>query len=185
MLMTTRFPVARRLDARDLKILEIIQTRGRISKKALADAIGLSLTPCFQRLQRLEREGFIRSYRGVVDPQRFGAVIWAYTEITLARHRALDFKVFESAIRGIPQVLECDAVGGGIDYLLKIVASDVPHYQRIIETLLGLDVGVDSYCTYIVTKRIKEGAPIPLTLLAPQLHEDASHAPGAATIAAA
>ncbi len=168
MLMKTRSSAASRLDARDLKILEIIQTNGRISKKALADAIGLSLTPCFQRLQRLEREGFIRGYRGVVNAQRFGSLIWIYTEITLARHRAADFQLFENAIRQIPEVLECDAVGGGIDYVLKLVAQDVAHYQRIIEELLAREIGVDNYFTYIVTKRVKDAPAIPLQSLMQQ-----------------
>jgi Lrp/AsnC family transcriptional regulator of ectoine degradation len=168
MLMRTRTSDAKRLDARDLKILEIVQTNGRISKKALADAIGLSLTPCFQRLQRLERDGFIRGYRGVVDAQRFGSLIWVYTEIALARHRASDFMLFENAIRQMPEVLECDAVGGGIDYVLKIVARDVAHYQRIIEDLLAREIGVSTYFTYIVTKRVKDATSIPLRMLAEQ-----------------
>jgi Lrp/AsnC family transcriptional regulator of ectoine degradation len=164
--MSARLPAARRLDARDLRILEIIQTNGRISKKALADAIGLSLTPCFQRLQRLEKEGFIREYRGVLDARRFGAVIWVYTEVKLARHRAVDFRLFESAIQRMPEVLECHAVGGGIDYLLKFVANDVAHYQRAMESLLDSGIAVDCYYTHIVTKRIKEASAIPLALLA-------------------
>lgn len=165
MLMKTGPAAARMLDARDVKILEIIQTNGRISKKALADAIGLSLTPCFQRLKRLEREGFIRGYRGIVNAQRFGSFIWVYTEVTLSRHRLADFQLFENAIRQIPEVLECDAVGGGIDYLLKFVAQDVAHYQRIIEELLARAVGVDTYFTYIVTKRVKDATAIPLQSL--------------------
>jgi Lrp/AsnC family transcriptional regulator, regulator of ectoine-degradation genes len=151
-----------RLDSRDLKILEIIQSNGRISKKALADAIGLSLTPCFHRLQRLERDGFIRGYRGIVDAQRLTSLTWVYTEISLARHRAPDFMLFENAIRQMPEVLECDAVGGGIDYVMKVVARDVASYQRFVEDLLKRDIGVNTYYTYIVTKRIKDSGRIPL-----------------------
>lgn len=174
MLMSTRPVVSRRLDTRDLRILEIIQTNGRISKKALADAIGLSLTPCFQRLKRLEREGFIRGYRGVVNAQRFGSLIWVYTEVTLSRHRLADFQTFENAIKDIPEVLECDAVGGGIDYLLKFVAQDVAHYQRIIEELLARAIGVETYFTYIVTKRVKDAPAIPLQSLMERSSEAAA-----------
>jgi Lrp/AsnC family transcriptional regulator of ectoine degradation len=156
---------SRRLDARDIRILEIIQTHGRISKKALAHAIGLSLTPCFERLQRLEREGFIREYQGILDAQRFGSFVWIYTEISLARHRATDFSRFEAIVLRMPEVLACDAVGGGIDYMLKIVARDVAHYQRLIDELLSHDVGVDKYFTYIVTKRVKANSALPLTQL--------------------
>lgn len=155
----------RRLDARDIRILEIIQTQGRISKKALAHAIGLSLTPCFERLQRLEREGFIREYQGILDAQRFGSFVWIYTEVSLARHRAADFSRFEAIVLRMPEVLACDAVGGGIDYLLKIVARDVAHYQRLIDELLSHEVGVDKYFTYIVTKRVKGNSALPLMQL--------------------
>jgi len=156
---------ARRLDAKDIRILEIIQTQGRISKKALARAVGLSLTPCFERLQRLEREGFIREYQGILDAQRLGSFVWIYTEISLARHRAADFSRFEAIVLEMPEVLACDAVGGGIDYMLKIVARDVAHYQKLIDDLLAHDIGVDKYFTYIVTKRVKGNSALPLAQL--------------------
>lgn len=158
---------SRRIDARDIRILEIIQRQGRISKKALAHAVGLSLTPCFERLQRLEREGFIREYQGILDAQRFGSFIWICTEISLARHRATDFSRFEAVVLQMPEVLVCDAVGGGIDYILKIVARDVAHYQQLIDDLLAREVGVDTYFTYIVTKRVKAHSALPLAQLLP------------------
>lgn len=163
--MSTRPRNVRRLDARDLEILEIVQAQGRISKKALADTIGLSLTPCYQRLQRLEKEGFISGYRGVLDAQRFGSFLWICTDITLSRHRAADFTRFENAVKQIPEVLECDAVGGGIDYVLKLVVRDVNHYQSIIDDLLEKDLGVSTYFTYVVTRRVKAATGIPLTAL--------------------
>ncbi|MBL8267989.1 Lrp/AsnC family transcriptional regulator [Steroidobacter sp.] len=153
------------LDAKDVRILEIVQTQGRISKKALADAIGLSLTPCFERLRRLEREGFIESYRGVIDAKRMGTFVWVHVEVTLARHRSTDFARFEAAITLLPEVLSCDAVGGGIDYVLLMVCRDVAHYQQLIDELLGREVGVETYFTYIVTKRVKDVPVIPLGLL--------------------
>jgi Lrp/AsnC family transcriptional regulator of ectoine degradation len=154
-----------KLDAKDLKILELVQNNGRISKKALAQAIGLSLTPCFQRLRRLEKSGFISSYRGVVDAERFGSFVWAHTEVTLARHRAADFTKFETAVRQCPEILECDAVSGGIDYVLKVITRDVGSYQRLIEGLLDRDLGMHTYFTYIVTKRVKQTSAIPLARL--------------------
>jgi Lrp/AsnC family transcriptional regulator, regulator of ectoine-degradation genes len=161
-----RTPV--RLDARDLRILDIIQRNGRISKKALAEAIGVSLTPCFQRLQRLEREGFIRGYRGVVETRRFGSFVWVYTHVTLVRHRAADFQRFESVVQGLPEVIECDVVSGGVDYVLKFIARDVAHYQRLIEDLIARDIGISVYISYIITKRVKESASIPVAQLTAQ-----------------
>lgn len=165
--MTHRPPPPQRLDSRDVRILEIIQRQGRISMKALADAIGLSLTPCCQRVRRLEREGYIGCYRGVVDARRLGAFVWIHTEVSLTRHRAADFSRFEAAVQQVPEVLTCDAVGGGIDYVLKLVTRDVAHYQCVIEDLLARDLGIDTYFTYMVTKRVKDAPAIPLSTLLP------------------
>jgi Lrp/AsnC family transcriptional regulator of ectoine degradation len=175
--MSNRPRNSKRLDARDLEILEIVQAQGRISKKALADTIGLSLTPCYQRLQRLEKEGYISGYRGVLDAQRFGSFLWICTDITLSRHRAIDFTRFENVVRQIPEVLECDAVGGGIDYVLRLVVRDVSHYQSIIDDLLEKDIGVATYFTYVVTRRVKVAAGIPLVALLGEGPQDAR--PGA------
>ncbi|MBL8270525.1 Lrp/AsnC family transcriptional regulator [Steroidobacter sp.] len=156
---------AGRLDARDLKILALVQTNGRISTQALAKAIGLSLAPCFKRLKRLERDGFIRSYRGVIDAQRCGSFVVAHTEVTLARHRAVDFSRFEAAVCRRPEIVECDAVSGGIDYVLKVITRDLNHYQQLIHGLLDEDLGVDTYFTYIATKSVKRDGVLPIELL--------------------
>jgi Lrp/AsnC family transcriptional regulator, regulator of ectoine-degradation genes len=155
----------RRLDPRDIAILEIIQQHGRIPKKALAQAVGLSLTPCYHRLQRLEADGFVTGYRGVVDPQRLGTFLWICTDITLSRHRAADLAKFETAVQEIAEILECDAVGGGIDYVLKFVVRNIAHYQSIIESLLDQDLGVATYFTYVVTRRVKHSQGLPLSAL--------------------
>lgn len=156
---------AQRLDRIDVTILEIMQTNGRISKKALASQVGLSLTACFGRLQRLEKSGLIQDYRATVDAQRLGSFIWVFTEVTLSRHRAIDFSLFENAVKRVPEIIECNAVGGGIDYVFKSIARDVGHYQLIIEDLLSRNLGIDTYFTYIVTKIIKRGVAVPLTSL--------------------
>ena len=77
------------------------------------------------------------------------------TEVTLGGHRAVDFWKFERAIETVPQVIECHALGGGIDYMLKIVASDVPAYQMLIDDLLSREIGIERYFTYVVTKAVK------------------------------
>lgn len=156
---------ARRLDRHDVKILEMVQVNGRISKKALADGVGLSLTPCFQRLRRLERLGFIRGYRGVVDARRFGSVLYIYMEVALSRHRAADFARFEEAIRELPEAIECDAVGGGIDYVVRLIVRDVSHYQQLVDELLERDIGVGKFFTRIVTKRVKDPQALPIAAL--------------------
>jgi Lrp/AsnC family transcriptional regulator, regulator of ectoine-degradation genes len=150
-----------KLDAIDLKILAALQREGRITKIKLAQEVGLSISPCLERMRRLERAGFVRGYRAELDLAKLLSASTIYVEVTLKGHTAADFERFERAIAAAAEVVECDAIGGGIDYLMKVVATDIDHYQQIIERLLNADIGIGKYFTYIVTKKIKR-APYPL-----------------------
>ena len=156
---------APRLDAYDIKILATLQRDGRITKLRLAEEIGLSPSPCWERMRRLEQNGYIRGYHADVDVERLLHSATILVEVTLRSHQARDFERFERAIEVYPEIVECYSTGGGIDYLLKIVALDIDHYQRIIDELLAAEVGIDRYFTYIVTKQVKRGGAIPLTEL--------------------
>lgn len=145
-----------KLDAIDLRILEAVQSDGRITKLALAEKVGLSPTPCWLRLRKLEKAGIITSYHARVSPRRIAPVASVMVEITLSNHRQGDFDRFERAIAAIPQITCCWSVGGGVDYILKIVATDIDAYQRLIDGLLDRELGIERYFTYIVTKTVKE-----------------------------
>ncbi|MCB1754686.1 MAG: Lrp/AsnC family transcriptional regulator, partial [Gammaproteobacteria bacterium] len=134
-----------KLDEYDLKILEILQQDGRISKVRLAEAINLSASPAWSRLQRLEKEGVIRGYHVELDHRQLAAFTRVMVEITLASHQSADFARFEEAIKAIPEIIECQAVGGGVDYLMHIVTRDIDSYQRLIDRLLLDDIGIDKY----------------------------------------
>jgi Lrp/AsnC family transcriptional regulator of ectoine degradation len=153
-----------RLDAIDLKILATLQTRGRITKAALAEAVNLSPTPCWERLKRLEQSGLIRGYRAEIDLEKLGGVATILVEIVLKQHRYDDFQRFETAIREVDEVVECYATGGGIDYLLKVAAPDIDTYQRLVDRLLIAEIGIDRYFTYIVTRVVKASFQPPVAL---------------------
>lgn len=155
-----------RLDAIDLRILAVLQREGRITKLALAERVGLSPSPCWERLRRLEACGIVAGYHARIAARLLGPATAAFAEITLASHRQSDFARFESAVAEIPEIVECWAVGGGLDYLLKVVTPDVDGYQRLMDGLLAADLGIDRYFTYIVTKPIKEGGALPIERLA-------------------
>ena len=155
-----------RLDAIDLKILATLQSQGRITKAALAEAVSLSPTPCWERLRRLEQSGLIRGYRAEIDLDKLGAVATILVEIVLKQHRYEDFQRFETAIRQVDEVVACYATGGGIDYLLKVVAPDIDSYQRLIDRLLLAEIGIDRYFTYIVTRTVKSRPQPPVELFA-------------------
>ena len=164
------------IDQFDLKILSVLQRHGRMSKVELANSIGLSPSPCLMRLRKLEEAGYIVGYHAEVDVSRLLNTTSVYTEIALQSHRSDDFARFEQAIMKIDEIVECNATGGGIDYLLKIVVTNIDHYQSIIESLLDRNLGISRYYTYIVTKAVKnlhgypinrlieaQGNPLPLT----------------------
>jgi Lrp/AsnC family transcriptional regulator of ectoine degradation len=154
-----------KLDERDLRILAILQQEGRITKTELAERVNLSPTPCWSRLKRLEKLGFIEGYRAKIALKRFGLTM-VFMEAELESHRATDFARFEAEIRKIPEITGCWSVGGGIDYLIQLMVRDIDTYQRLVDRMLEMGIGLKRYYTYIVTKAIKEDAPAPLESLA-------------------
>ncbi len=154
-----------KLDSHDLKILEILQRDGRISKVKLAEEINLSPSPAWERLRRLEKAGIITGYHARIDVKKLAGATTVMVELTLTHHHSSDFERFEAAVRSAPEIVECHATGGGVDYIMKVVTRDVDSYQRLMDRLLEADIGIDRYFSYIVTKPVKEGAPIPLDRL--------------------
>jgi Lrp/AsnC family transcriptional regulator of ectoine degradation len=149
------------LDDRDLKILSVLQSDGRITKAALAERVNLSPAACWERLNRLETAGVIAGYEARLNPALLGGAAEVLMPVELVSHTAADQRRFEDGIAAVPEIVECWAVGGGIDYMLRIVARDIAAYQKLVEDLLVSDLGVQRYYTYIVTKSVKRAA-VPL-----------------------
>jgi DNA-binding Lrp family transcriptional regulator len=151
-----------KLDRIDVAILATLQANGRMTNVTLADAVGLSASPCLQRVKRLEDAGLIAGYGAEIDLAKVVETITVFTEVTLRDHRREDFIKFEAGIRQFEEVLECHMVSGGYDYLLKIVARSVAHYQSIIEQVLDRNIGIEKYFSYIVIKSplVRRAAPL-------------------------
>jgi Lrp/AsnC family transcriptional regulator, regulator of ectoine-degradation genes len=156
-----------RLDERDLRILAILQREGRITKAELAKRVNLSATPCWARLQRLEEAGIIERYGARIDFKYLAPFTYVFMTIELASHRSEDFARFEAIIDEIPEIFECFAVGGGIDYIIKVMARDIDSYQALVDGILSSDAGVQRYWTYFVTKPVKEEPPPPYPMVEP------------------
>ncbi|MGO4450731.1 Lrp/AsnC family transcriptional regulator [Phyllobacterium sp. TAF24] len=156
---------APRLDAIDIRILDAIQQDGRITKLALAERAGISPTPCWIRLRRLEKAGVITGYHARLALRLVAPVASILVEVTLGSHKQTDFERFERAIKFLPEVISCWSVGGGVDYILKIVARDIDAYQRLIDDLLQRELGIDRYFSYIITKTVKEETALPVHAL--------------------
>lgn len=143
------------LDEIDVRILSILQTEGRISKTALAERVNLSQSACLDRMQRLEKAKYVLSYSAVLNLRLLAKIQWIFTEITLRNHRATEFSIFERYVQSVDSIVECHALGGGIDYILKIACPDVEYYQNLMDNMLDAQIGIDRYFTYVVTKAVK------------------------------
>lgn len=140
-----------KLDKRDLEILSILQNEGRITKSALAERVSLSVTPCWERVNRLEKAGLISGYGASIDLTPLGPATIVFMQAEIQSHRSADFESFEQGLRNIDEVIECWAVGGGFDYLVKFMVRNIDHYQRLVDQILDRDLGLRRYYTYIVT----------------------------------
>lgn len=154
-----------RLDRIDINILTQLQRNGKLTNVALAEAVGLSPSPCLQRVRRLEKAGYIESYHARLDLSKLVEHVVVFTEVTLSDHRREDLIRFEREIRRCAYVRECHLISGGYDYLLKFVTRGVAHYQEIMEGLLERDIGIAKYFSYIVIKPVIDDADVPLTAL--------------------
>ena len=145
-----------KLDERDIQILSILQSEGRITKTALADKLNLSLTPSWDRLQRLEEAGIIDSYGAKLSSSFLSNFHLVITEVELESHKQGQFARFEESIMGFDEVLSCWSVGGGLDYILKVLVRDVVDYQDFLKRVLKADIGLRRYFSYAVLDRIKD-----------------------------
>lgn len=149
-----------KLDKIDLRILSALQNDGRMTKLRLAEAVNLSPTACWERLSRLEKNGVITGYSARINLDKLARRTTVLVEIMLKSHQQSDFQRFEAAVLKEPAIISCDATGGGVDYILKIVSDDIDSYQRLIDKLLRLDLGIERYFSYVVTKAVKAADPV-------------------------
>jgi Lrp/AsnC family transcriptional regulator of ectoine degradation len=144
-----------KLDRYDLAILRILARNGRITKSRLAEEVSLSISPAWERVRKLEECGVIRGYRAEFDWVGVVKASRIIVEVTLAKHTAQHMRRFEECVSATPEVVQCYATGGGVDYVLHVLTRDVDHYQRLIDAWLATDLGIERYFTYVVTKVVK------------------------------
>jgi len=152
------------LDDRDIKILTILQTDGRITKAALAEKVNLSPAACWTRLQRLEDQGVLAGYEARLNPMAIATFAEVMMTVELEDHTHECQSRFEAGVQDFPEIVDCWSTGGGIDYLVRVVASDIATYQEVVERMLQAGLGIKRYYTYVVTKPVKH-APLAPSLL--------------------
>ena len=143
------------LDSTDLQILRALQDNARLTTKELAARVNLSTTPVFERMKRLEKEGFIKKYVAVLDAEKLGRGFTVFCSVKLKQMAQSVARDFISVIRDVPQVAECYNISGEYDYLLKIQAPDMKYYNEFIINVLGNIDAIGSTLSSFVMNEIK------------------------------
>lgn len=146
----------KKLDRVDRKILEELQKNGRISYVELGERVGLSTSPCLERVRRLEQDNYIVGYTAILNPDLLDAGLMVYVEIKLEYESRQIFEKFKHAALKIPFVLECHLLSGDFDYLMKIRVADMHEYRDLLGEILRELPGVRDTRTYMVMEVIKE-----------------------------
>ena len=148
--------MADELDKIDRKILTELQKDGRVTMTALAQRVGLSKSPCQQRVRRLEERGYILGYAALVDLARLDAGHIAFVQVTLSDTTTPALDAFNRAVRKLPEVEQCHMIAGGFDYLLKVRTADIRAYRRSLGESLSSLPHVSHTSTYVVMESVKD-----------------------------
>ncbi|WP_148714055.1 Lrp/AsnC ligand binding domain-containing protein [Chitinolyticbacter meiyuanensis] len=160
--MRTQYKTGRELDRIDYKILKALQANARLSITELAERVGLTATPCAERVKRLEESGVITGYHARLNPQKLDAPLLVFVELKLSHKSGEIFDDFRRTVATIPEVLECHLIAGDFDYLLKARLPDMTHYRRLLGDILLRLPGAAESRSYIVMEEVKETQALPM-----------------------
>ena len=154
------------LDAIDRRILRALQTDGRLTYDVLAAQVSLSPSATLRRVKRLEESGVIKGYVALVPPERVGLGLTAYLNVRLEKHSEVHKRnpmdLFRASVQAWPEVVECAALTGEMDYLLRVVVQDMAHYSRFIMDTLLKHPSVEDCKTSFVLDRVKNTTAVPV-----------------------
>lgn len=150
------------LDDLDRKLLSLLQGDGRMTNAELSEQANLSASACHRRVQRLEREGYISGYVARLDQRKLGKPSTIFVEITLSGQADEVLDAFETAVRKVPEVLECHLMAGTADYLLKVVAGDTEDFAQIHRRYLATLPGVQGMQSSFVLRTVREAGALPV-----------------------
>ena len=150
------------IDGFDLKLLRALQDDARLTNQALADAVGLSASQCSRRRAALEEAGIIRRTRAELDAGRLGFSLLVFVQVTLNTHSRDNARLFRELVAGAPAILECHALTGDADYLLKVVLRGLPELAGLVNDVLLPHASVAHVRSSIVFETIKAESALPL-----------------------
>ncbi|NQX81018.1 MAG: Lrp/AsnC family transcriptional regulator [Flavobacteriaceae bacterium] len=153
--------MVKKIDEIDIQILGLLQENSKINTKEIALKIGLSLTPTFERIKKLEKKGIIDNYTININNHNLGLQLEAFCQVTLNTHIKESIIKFEKEIEKIPEISECYHLTGNYDYLLKITIKDINHFKSvIIDKLTSINVIANMHSSFVM-KKVKNKITIP------------------------
>ena len=150
------------IDETDKKILDLLQNNAHLTLKDIANEINLSLTPVHDRVKRLEREGYIDKYVSILNKKKTGNNLIVYCQVTLVKQTIDLSGAFNEAIMTFPEVIECNFVSGGFDYMLKVVLPDMESYHYFHQKKLSVLPSVALINSYFIIKEVKNTTVLPI-----------------------
>lgn len=151
-----------KLDGIDLKILTLLQADASLSAAEIADKVGLSASPCWRRIRRLEETGIVRGRVALLDRKRLGLKVMVMAQVRFAGRGRQALEEFEAAIASFPEVVECFMLMGETDFLLKVVTGDVEGYEQFLRNRLSRLPVVQSVNSSMVVGEVKNSTELPL-----------------------
>ncbi|MBK8965459.1 MAG: Lrp/AsnC family transcriptional regulator [Saprospiraceae bacterium] len=149
-------------DATDRAILQLLQEDAFLTTKEIAARTRLTTTPVFERIKRLEREGYIARYTALLDRRKIGLAMLVFCDVLLKEHNRDYLLRFEESVVGLPEVLECHHVTGEYDYLLKVAVHDMDDYQRFIKEKLAVLENIGRVQSHFVMTEVKNSTVLPV-----------------------
>ncbi len=150
-----------KLNRIDVAILSVLQTDGSLSIASLSERVGLSTTPCWKRLKRLEDDGIIESRVALLNRKKLGLPVTVFVSVRTARHDEKWLEQFAAAVISLPEVVEFHRMSGDVDYLLKVVTSDIDGYDKIYKRLIKM-ADLTSVSSAFSMEEIKFTTALPL-----------------------
>ena len=151
------------LGAADLKILSALQADGRLTNQALADQVGLSTSPCWRKVNRLEETGTITGYRAELDRQKLGLGVLAFIRVRIDSHSQAEAEEFSQSVLRLKEVIACYSVAGDADFLLQVVSEDLDTYADFAMNIVRRLPRIKEMQTTFVLKEIKAFKGFPVT----------------------
>ena len=150
------------LDRIDMKILAVLQENGSLSAAEVAEAVGLSQSPCWRRIQRLKAEGYISKIVALLDRQKLALRAHLFVHVKVVSNDKQNLQAFSQAIRAFPEVMECHVVLGAYDFLLRVVAADMDAYQKFFFDKLSQLPNIREVNSFVAISEIKSTTELPL-----------------------